>query len=51
MKLPLNLDKIFSQFNGYTELFKDLNIDYSLTDPPIITEDYLKVSVKGLFTA
>jgi len=48
-QLPKMLNSIVAEQNGYSELFNNLDLDWSLPSAPKVTDKELEFGVKGLF--
>lgn len=48
-ELPPAINKILAQQQGVTEVYKDLDLDWSIPNSPIVTPKSLEFGIKGLF--
>jgi hypothetical protein len=48
-QLPPAINKVLAQQQGVTEVYKEMDLDWSLPATPIVTDKYLEFGLKGLF--
>lgn len=47
--MPPEVNKILAQQQGVTEIYKGIDLDWSLPITPIINSEALEFGIKGLF--